>query len=189
MPREKTNSRGRGSIRKFDATKAECFVFVFKEGLLSAVAHDLKLAVEDFKIEIDPKARTVNGWFDPSSIHVVAAMRDGRDAPRELSDTNKKEIERNIARDVLLPQKYPDIRFASKQVSDVDSGFVVKGILTLCGKKKEIPISVRYERKHYVAEATVCQLDFGIRPYSALMGTLKVKADVLVRIRVPGEKP
>lgn len=188
MPTSKRIDRkGRRRIRVFGPRTAECSVFTFKEGLLSAVAHDLKIAVEDFEIEVDETDRSVRGRFDPASLRVLTAMRDGREARRELSEADRREIERNIVRDVLLPRQYPQIRFESTKTEPAEVGYTVRGVLTLCGKKKDITVSVRKERKHYVAEATVNQPDFGIRPFSAMMGTLRVKAEVLVRIRVPAQ--
>jgi len=182
-----SNSKFRKRPRRFDAKTAECTVFTFKEGLLSAVAHDLKIAVTEFEIEVNEADRSVRARFDPSSLRVLTAMRDGKESPRELSEANKKEIERNIVRDVLLPDKHPQVRFESKKTEQAEVGYTVRGVLTLCSKKKDLTVSVRKERKHYVAEATVHQPDFGIRPFSAMMGTLRVKADVLVRVRVPAE--
>ena len=37
------------------------------------------------------------------------------------------------------------------------------------------------------AEVTIHQLAFGIRPYTALLGTLRVRPDVIVRLSVPAE--
>jgi len=39
--------------QNLDASTAECLVFTEKEGLLSGVAHDLKLRVERFRLRID----------------------------------------------------------------------------------------------------------------------------------------
>jgi hypothetical protein len=38
-----------------------------------------------------------------------------------------------------------------------------------------------------VAEVKIHQPDFGIKPYTAALGALKVKPDVLVRVSVPRE--
>jgi len=37
-----------------------------------------------------------------------------------------------------------------------------------------------------VAEVPIHQPDFGIKPYSAMLGALKVKPDLVVRCSVPG---
>jgi hypothetical protein len=48
-----------------------------------------------------------------------------------------------------------------------------------------VTVVVRKDRNRYVASARVHQPDFGIRPYTAFLGTLKVKPDVEIQILVP----
>jgi hypothetical protein len=173
------------SMRKIDQDSADCFVFTFKEGLLSAVAHDLKIKVTRFEIDVDERARTVEGRFDATSLRVVGAMQNGKESKGTLSPAQKREIEGNIVRDVLAAEQYPEIRYVSTAVSGEGDELQVKGQLSLHGKRKTIRMVVRRERGRSIATAIVHQPDFGIRPYSALLGTLKVKADVEVRIVVP----
>jgi hypothetical protein len=53
------------------------------------------------------------------------------------------------------------------------------------GKSKTIQTSVRAAGDRYTAELKLHQPDFGIKPYTAAFGALKVKPDVLVRVSVP----
>jgi len=170
---------------RFDQDSARCRVLTFKEGLLSAVAHDLQIEVGRFEIEVDDAARAVEGRFDATSLRVVCAMRDGREDPAALSDAQKREIEANVARWVLDSRKHPGIRYVSTSVADDGDGFRVAGELELHGVRRALAVLVRRESDHYVATARVHQPDFGIRPYSAMLGTLKVQADVEVRIEIP----
>ena len=41
-------------MRHFDQQSATCQVFTYKEGLLSAVGHDLKINVGRFTVDVDP---------------------------------------------------------------------------------------------------------------------------------------
>jgi hypothetical protein len=172
-------------VPSFDATSAECLVFTYKEGLLAPVAHDLKIRVSKFVIEGDAAARTLTARFDAGSLRVLCAMDGGTEAPGTLSVANKREIEANIVRDVLAARTYPEIRFVSTAVQERTGGYQLKGKLALHGRERTITIAVRETDAAYVAEGRVHQPDFGIRPYSALLGTLKVKADVTVRVTVP----
>lgn len=170
--------------RKLDARSADCFVFTFKEGLLSAIAHDLKIKVTRFDIAVDEQARTVEARFDATSLRVVCAMQDGAEAKGTLSAGQKREIEQNIVRDVLAADAYPEIRYVSTAVDGAADAWRVKGQLALHGKRKTVMATVRKEGKHHVVTARVHQPDFGIRPYTALLGTLKVRPDVDIRIVV-----
>jgi polyisoprenoid-binding protein YceI len=174
-------------LRHFDASSAECFVFTYKEGLLAAVAHDLKIRVTKFSVDVDERRRAVEARFDAASLRTVCATSDGVDAPGRLSPSDKREIDHNISRDVLDAGAYPEITFTSSSVQENDGRYLVKGALALHGRKRQVTVHVSTARTGFVGEARIHQPDFGIRPYSALLGTLKVKADVTVRISVPAD--
>lgn len=156
-------------------TAAEVFVYTFKEGALSALAHDLKLEVT--KVQLEKSDGAVKATFDPRSLRVVCARKDGRDNPGALPAIAHGEIEKNIAGDVLAVAKFPAVTFESTQVTPTE----VVGKLTLHGVTREI----RCTRKGDQAiEARLDQRDFGIKPYSAMFGTLKVKPEVVVSVRL-----
>ena len=82
----------------YDASNAECHVYTYKEGVLSAVAHDLKIRVTKFRIEVDPVAESVNAEFDATSLRVVCAMEGSDENHGSLRSGDKAKIERNNAR-------------------------------------------------------------------------------------------
>lgn len=172
-----------------DDSSAECWVFTYKQGLLSAVAHDLKIRVTKFVVDVDEARRAISAHFDAASLRVVCAMDDGIEAPGTLTAANKREIESNIKADVLHAGEYPDIRFGSTAVEENGGAYLVKGKLALHGHERQVRARVRQDDAHYVAEVRLHQPDFGIRPYTALLGALKVRPDVLVRIVVPTRLP
>ena len=139
----------------------EAFVFTFKDGVLSALAHDLKIRIT--KAELNDKVAT----FDAASLRVESA---GGPLPK----TFYGEIEKNIREDVLHSAKFPVIRF---EASDVGAD-AITGKLTLHGVTREI----RVARKGDVVEYELDQRDFGIKPYTAMLGTLKVKPVVKVQV-------
>src|SRR5581483_12256403 len=98
-----------------DATTAECLVFTRKAGLLAAVGHDLKLRVERFEVAIDDQG--IRARFDAASFRVVCAQVDGKDAPGALSQRDRGEIEKTIAREVLEARKHAAIEFRSGPVA------------------------------------------------------------------------
>lgn len=155
-------------------------VLTYKDGVLSAVAHDLELRVERCTVEVDDDETSVRASFDPASLRVLHAMKDGAPAPHLLPSLVFGEIERNIARDVLHPQRHPRITFASTAIEDR----VVRGELTLCGVTRAIEVQRTREGDVEVGRARIDQREFGITPFSAMLGTLKIKphVDVVVRI-------
>jgi hypothetical protein len=161
-----------------DESSAECDVFTFKEGILSAVAHDLRIRVTRFSIETDG-ATFVKGTFEPRSLRVMCARRGEIDDPRALSDDDKRTIEGNIVREVLGPS---EITFASSDVAREEGRVRVRGDLTIAGRTRSIAFTTRAEEGREIAEVTIHQPDFGITPYRAMLGTLRVQADVRVRV-------
>jgi polyisoprenoid-binding protein YceI len=177
--------RHSAAVLHYDASVARCTVLTWREGLLSAVGHDLVLAVTRFEIEVDDVARRVEARFDAGSLHVVSARRDGHELPGALGGSERRQIDEAVARDVLDADRHPEIRFASTAVDDDGPGFRARGALALHGVERPLVIPVRREGACWVAEARLHQPDYGIVPYRALLGALRVRADVLVRVELP----
>ena len=131
-------------MARYDAYNSECLLFSFKDGLLARLAHDLKLQVERFSIEIDDTTHEIKATFDPSSIQVVCAQIDGRDDPSTLSKGDRKKIYDNVTKDVLRTRKHPEIRFDSTNVVERGEGFAVEGALQIHGKSRNIQTSVNH---------------------------------------------
>lgn len=162
----------------YDAQNARCRVFTFKEGLLSAVAHDLEIDVGVFRLTHE--GSSVTATFDPNSLRVLHAMGDGRPRSDALSPKDREKIEANIRGEVLETKRHPEIRFSGSV-----EGAEVVGTLELHGRKRELRVTMREEATQWVGEVTLHQPDFGITPYSAMLGTLRIKPDVRVRIEIP----
>ncbi len=169
----------------YDASSAECLVLTYKEGLLSAIAHDLAIRVTSFDLDIDEGTLAVRARFDAASLRVVSAMKDGAPRADTLGDADKQKIEHSIAVDVLHVAEHPTILFASSSVVAEGDGYRITGELTLHGRTRPLAFLARAEGARLVAEVRLHQPDFGIKPYSAMLGTLKIKPDVTVRCSVP----
>ena len=172
------------AMSTLDASSAEILVFTFKEGFLSAIAHDLKIRVGKLAVDVDGTT-SVRARIDAASLRVVTAMHEG--APREgaLSEGDKEKIQGNIVDDVLAVKKHPEIVFASTKITPSGEGYQIAGDLTLHGHTKPIAFEAKPEGGRLVAEITLHQPDFGIKPYSAMLGTLKIKPDLVVRCSLP----
>jgi len=172
-------------LHRFDATTAECFVFTFKEGLLALVAHDLQIRVTELSIEIDDETRAIDARFAPDSLRVVGAIRNGQLVRDALSAGDRNEIESNIVQYVLQSAQFPEIRFVSSAVTEKRGSFAIKGTLTLHGRERRIKVTAQRHEKMYTAECTLHQPDFGITPYRALLGTLRISPEVKIQVRIP----
>lgn len=170
---------------RYDSRSAECFVFTFKEGLLSPVAHDLRLQVTKFSLEVDADGGSIVASFDTSSLRVDTPMKDGAENPAALSAADKDKIAGQIRDDVLQSGRYPEATFRSQAVnSRADGGYDIQGDLTLHGVTRRIDAQTQVVAGRQQLELTLHQPDFGITPYRAMLGTLKIRADVIVRVSV-----
>jgi polyisoprenoid-binding protein YceI len=169
----------------YDANNAECVIFTFKEGLLSPVAHDLRLRVGQFWIEVDAANSGVVARFDTNSLSVDAPMKDGVENPNALSAADKAKIAGQVREHVLHSAQHPEAKFrGSAVIVRADGGYDIQGELSLHGVSKSLAAQTRVVAGRQRLELTLHQPDFGITPYRAMLGTLKIRADVLIRVTV-----
>ena len=99
-----------------------------------------------------------------------------------LGDDDKANIEQTIDEEVLLRQS---ITFRSTWVEPASDGggLSVQGELTLLGATRSLAFEIGAgEDGRLSATAVIKQSDWGMKPYSALFGTLKVVDEVEVLV-------
>lgn len=171
-------------MASYDATTARCDVYTFKEGLMSAIGHDVKLTVGKFTIDVQDGK--VTATFDPASLTVVCAMKDGVENPKALSDKDRKTIEGYVKDDVLHARRYPRITFAATGITpNDDDGYTVEGQLELHGRSRVVQGQAVLRGEVWVTRIRLNQPDFGITPFRAMLGTLRIQPRVDVEISVP----
>lgn len=162
----------------FSPRNATAEVLTFKEGLLSPIAHDLRIRVQRFEVTVE--GGEVRGDFDLGSLVVICARKDGVDEPGTLSDDDKRKIRDTMQTEVLHVQRYPETHFEA-DLNDVRDG-VVTGELELHGEERAVRARVAEESGGVRVSVDVHQPDFGIKPYSAMFGTLRVREDVVIEV-------
>lgn len=161
-------------------------MLTFREGVLSGVGHDLLLRVTRLEVSVESSPIRVSARFDAGSLRVVAAMDEaGRPVPDELRPDDKADIEATIRDMVLRAGQHPEIRFESTSAEVRPDGWELSGRLTIAGASREVKVPVKRGGGRLVSEVRIHQPDFGIRPYRAMMGALRVRADVVVRVSLP----
>jgi hypothetical protein len=111
---------------------------------------------------------------------------EGTGGIQALGDDDKANIEQTIVDEVLGGGV---IEFRSTGVSLADGAVRVEGELDLLGARRPLAFGLALGADgRLTGEAAIKQTDFGIKPYSALFGTLKVADEIRVAIdcRVPG---
>jgi hypothetical protein len=163
---------------------ASITLYTFKEGLLSKLAHDLRLSVTQF--EIRARGTELSARFDPRSIRVDGVMRGGQLVRGEPSESDKRKIQGNMLDDVLRAQEYGEITFRGRSLSR-ESPFTVDGELTLCGVTRPLTALLVLRGERLVAELELTPSQWGIKPYRALGGTLKVQDRIRVAIHASAD--
>ena len=170
---------------KFDAKTAEVLLFSYKDGLLAKVAHDLKMRVDEFSIDVADDLSSVKATFQANRVSVLTAMKDGRDDYGTLSDGDKKKILANISDDVLDSRRYATITFESTSVREQGATRVVTGNLTLHGQTRTVTATIREDGANWTTDVTLQQPGLRHQALQGPGGALKVKPEVRVTVRVP----
>jgi polyisoprenoid-binding protein YceI len=151
-----------------------------KHGAAAMAGHNLHIEVTSWNATIaladDPAQTSVQLTADSRSLRVV----DGTGGAKHLGTDDKANIAKTINKEVL---KGTEIAFRSTSVHGGDGGLHVHGELDLSGKTQPIEfVLVVADDGHLTGSATVVQSTWGMKPYHARFGTLKVNDDVEVRI-------
>ncbi|MFO0635069.1 MAG: YceI family protein [Nannocystaceae bacterium] len=162
-------------------------IFTYKEGLLSRFAHDLRLRCERFELTLGGTA--LRGRFELGSLRVEGAMQSGRIALGVLSQSDLGKIERTIADEVLETGRFREAELEAT-VTDPHGSAAIEGRLNLHGRTLPLPRTlVRREQGLLVAELELVPSRWGIAPYRALGGALKLQDRVTVRVELVAAEP
>ncbi len=155
-------------------------------GAAAKAGHDLVIDVTSWNATLevgeDPGQSSMELDADATSLQV----REGKGGAKALGEDDKTDIKKSIDEDIL---KGKEIKFRSTEVQASDDGdrLSVRGDLELAGKSHPVSFELSGSGGELTASATVKQTDWGIKPYSALFGALKVKDEV--EVVVQGELP
>lgn len=158
-------------------------VQAFAEGLFSAFGHDPVIAIRDFSGEL----QFVPGTFESASLRVSIDVNSLAVAGN-VKDKDRGEIERTMREQVVEVQKYSEIVFSSNNISTSRVGegryrVRIIGDLTFHGvTQKNLWVSaeatVKDDSLRTKGEFSLKQTDFGIKPFSAVGGTIKLKNEL-----------
>lgn len=169
--------------RRVTEREVRVSVRVFREpgALLARMAHDVELVLERITARVEQGR--VEVVFEPASLRVTGALVDGRLAPELLDASQRREIERNAQSHVLKTDRFPRGSFEG----EFDTGptsVSVRGTLELLGKRQPISFELLRQDEAHVGELTIAPSRWGVAPYRALLGALKLQDKALIRIEV-----
>ncbi|WP_299572191.1 YceI family protein [uncultured Williamsia sp.] len=96
----------------------------------------------------------------------------------------EKMVARSNALKTLDAKRFPTVTFRSDTIDATDTGRRLTGTLEIHGVTHDhvvdLAVTTEDERHHLSMESVVRQSDFGIKPYSQLLGAMKVVDEVTV---------
>lgn len=162
----------------FGPENATLTVQTKRVGAASKAGHDLLIEVTSWSATLDlgeSPAATLTA--DASSLRVL----EGTGGVMTLDDDDKAGIAKTIDDEVLKGTPI-EFRSTSVELSGDDGPPRVNGELELAGKSHPISFELSLADGRLTGTAIVKQTDWGMKPYTALFGTLKVADEVEVAI-------
>jgi len=169
----------------FGTDRGRIVLRTFRDGLAAQAGHDLTIEVTRWSGEL-----TVADDLSPSELTVRIDMsslevRTGTGGLKPLTGRDRREIA-VTARKVLGADRHPAASFTASGFEPGSAGGgAVHGTLTLAGAQRPLRMQVSENGTGaYHATATVLQSEFGITPYAAFLGALRVRDAVDIEIDV-----
>ena len=154
-----------------------------KTGAAAKAGHNLLIEVTAWtgRLTLGGGDSAVALSADPTSLRVL----EGTGGIQSLGDDDKDSIRQTIVSDVL---ETDPIEFHSTAITARDGALRVEGELLLRGKTNALSFELALgDDGRLAGAARLKQTDWGMKPFSALFGTLKVadEIEVAVEARLP----
>jgi polyisoprenoid-binding protein YceI len=166
---------------RFGADTGRLLIRTYRTGLGSRAGHDLTIEATMWQgtaqIGADPSASSVALVVDADSFEV----REGRRGFKPLTAADRAGIRKTI-RELLDTARYPAITFGSTALRGAQRDLLVDGQLTIRDATHPVTVRGSIEEssgdRRLRATAQVVQSQWGIKPYSAFLGALKLRDDI-----------
>jgi polyisoprenoid-binding protein YceI len=158
-----------------------------RAGLGRRAGHDLTIEATRWSGEAvvdvgDPGRSSVSVTVETGSLEV----REGTGGLKALTDADRAEIKRTLEDKALLhTAEHPTITFRSTGITGTPQSFEITGELTIKGRTH--PATVHGKENNggpLRGWATVTQSTWGIKPYTAFLGALRLADDIRVEFEV-----
>jgi polyisoprenoid-binding protein YceI len=175
-----------------DGRSSRFTVRAFVTGLLSSMGHSPTIGIGAFggKVKFNPD-KPEAGSFRLATQASSLSVRD------DISDKDRREIERLMNQEVLETSKFPEILYEAPSVSvttmsDSLYSATLNGKLTLHGVTHSQPIPARVvllgSMLRASGEFTLSQSAYSIKPVSVAGGALKIKDELKFSFEIVARK-
>lgn len=165
-----------------DASDGELVLRTGVVGRAARLGHRLTIAMTRWQALVnwsgtDPVAGELVAEVDSFEV-----MR-GEGGVKGLSEPEKALVRANALK-TLNASRFPHIRFTTEAIAQTGNGYRLTGKLHIRGKSREHVIDLHTEDLgaawRISADTTVRQSNYGVKPYSLLMGSIRVADEVSV---------
>ena len=151
-----------------------------RTGAAAKAGHDLVIDVTAWVATLAVGENAADTTVELDADAASLRVREGSGGMQSLGDDDKANIESTIDDEVLERRA---ITFRSTAVTGADGMLNVQGELTLGARTRPLAFDLAVgDDGRLRATVVVTQTEFGMKPYSALFGALKVADDVRVEI-------
>lgn len=147
-------------------------------GRASKMGHRLRLRMATWEVTVeqtDGQPTSVSLRVPVDSLEVVS----GEGGVTPLIGPEKM-LARSNALGTFHADKFPEIHFDTTDVEATEEGYRLTGTLQIHGVSRTRTVDIAVDGRTVSMNAVVRQTDFDIKPYSQLLGAMKVVDDVTV---------
>ncbi len=164
-------------------------IFTFKQGLLSTLAHDLRVSVTRFDIELS--GGKVRARFDVRSAQIDGVVLGERVDPSRFSKQDTEVIARNMRDAILNVTKFPTVELEGDVQPVAIDRWVLHGRLAMVGRTCDIEIPVIHSGSQLAAELELKPSRWGIQPFTTMGGAIGIQDRWRVRaeLALGGHQP
>jgi polyisoprenoid-binding protein YceI len=171
---------GSAGAYRLGPESGQLLVHTTRTGLGAKAGHDLSIEVTRWhaRATVDPATpanSSVTVEVDADSFEV----RKGTGGVKPLTDADRAEIKKTLGK-ILNTAQHSTITFRSRRVDGSAGSFTCDGELTIMGVTRPVLVEGRVADGRVVGGASVVQSRWGIRPYSAFFGALKLSDEVKI---------
>ncbi|MGX9789670.1 YceI family protein [Mycobacterium sp. MMS18-G62] len=166
----------------FDGSEGQLLVHTSVTGRAAKMGHRLTIAVNTWTAAVkwaDGQPAEVEFTAEVDSLQVLR----GEGGVTPLSGP-EKALARSNALKVLGADRFPQIHFQASDIEKTGDGYRLTGSLDIHGVTRERVIELHVDDRgdswRLSCEADVRQTEFGLKPYSMLLGSMKVVDAVTV---------
>jgi polyisoprenoid-binding protein YceI len=160
-----------------------------RTGLGRRAGHDLTIEATRWQADVvvnpaDPGGSSVAVTIETDSLEV----REGTGGLKALTDADRSDIKATMGEKILSSAEHPVITFSSSEVTGTIDAFQLGGDLMIMGQARPVTVSGGIDAGRIRGHATVTQSRWGIKPYSAFAGALRLADDIRIEfdLAVPG---